>query len=134
MRLAIGDISPCPNDALALPIGDEFCTSRWQLTDQGPCGEETQHVLRERQSQLGSFGRQCTFQLLWQVKHDTHGWCPCLNSHNHLLLPLPTCTSPLYGLLVCETTQSAGRTPAVSRARWPERRRSGGYWASAPVR
>src|SRR5262245_14506682 len=103
VRLAIGDIEPCPNDTLALPIGDEFCTSTGQLTDEGPCGEETQHVLSERQPQLGGFGRQCTFQLLWQVKHDTHGWLPCLNSYKHLLLLLPTCTSPFYGLLVCET-------------------------------
>ena len=72
MRLAIGDIEPCPNDTPALPIGDEFCTSSWPLTDKGPCGEEMQQVLSERQPQVGGFGRQFTFQLLWQAKHDTH--------------------------------------------------------------
>src|SRR5262245_30731916 len=110
VRLAIGDLRPRPNDALTLPIGDEFCPSNWQRIDKRPCGEETQHVLSERQPQLGGFSRQFTFQLLWQVQHDTHGPFPFLHSYNHPLFLLPTCTSPFYGLLVCETTQSARRT------------------------
>jgi hypothetical protein len=67
---------------------------------------------------LGGFGRQFTFQLLWQVKHDTHRWCPCLISYNHLLLLLPTGASPFYGLLVCETTQSV--EPRHNDFQWRE--------------
>src|SRR5262245_37308577 len=37
--------------------------------------------------------------------------------------------NPSYALLLFECS----RTPAVSRAQWLERRRSGSYWASAPL-
>ena len=41
---------------------------------------------------------------------------------------------PTLADAILDRFQLRRKTPAVSRAQWPERGTSGGYWASAPLR